>query len=473
MFKLQIDVIKNYIEKYPKSGARELARLIMKEEEVETTDESKYINTLRARIEYTRKIEKEAKSEETKPKVKKERYIWKTIYGQIDIPVSEIDELFYQYSKHGLNMSQTAIINKHNLEAWQWQSIKRKLQLVKDANIFSPYTVNKYEGPKLEEMINELIGRRYKNKGLLVEEAYHKQTLKAYKKVIDEDEKFIHSKDVFYNEVLRMMPKADFKNTLPITKGKVVNGEVVITIADLHNGARIENIQNTLDFNPRILEGYLDQMAEEINQQNYKAVNLAFLGDLIESFTGLNHKNSWKGIEFGYYGSTVVIKTVELISRFISKVNNVKRLIGVNGNHDRSTSDNKEDTRGEIGTLIFYMLKQMYVDKIEILHHEDCVSIKIDGIQYIITHGHLPEMKKGSDKIINRYGNSQLFNLILTGHLHSRIISDDDENYRHIWCPSLFTGNRFSKQLGFSSTAGYLRITNNGKDRPNVNDITL
>ena len=94
-------------------------------------------------------------------------------------------------------------------------------------------------------------------------------------------------------------------------------------------------------------------------------------------------------------------------------------------------------------------------------------------IQYIITHGHLPEVKKGASKIVNEYGNNRLFNLILTGHLHSRIISDDSRKHRHIWVPSLFTGNRYSKQLGFSSTAGYLRITNNGKDKPNINDITL
>jgi len=57
--------------------------------------------------------------------------------------------------------------------------------------------------------------------------------------------------------------------------------------------------------------------------------------------------------------------------------------------------------------------------------------------------------------------------------LHSRIISTDSRKIRHIWCPSLFTGNEYSKQLGFSSTAGYLQIENNGKGFPNVTDITL
>ena len=472
MSKIHINIITEYIKKYSKLGDTDLARLILQEnsEGQESNDVS--VNRVRSRISIEKK---RLGSKETEPKVVKKRYRWKTIYGSIDIPVDEIDELFYEYSKHGLNMSQTAIINKHGFEAWQWQSIKRKLQLLKDSNLFSPHTVSLYSGKELDEMINELISRKYKNKGQLVEKAYEKQTLKAYKKVIDENDKLILEKDIFYNEILAQLPKAKL-NTIINKARKAKNKKKehgVITLADLHLGARVEKLHNTPDFNPEVLEGYLDKMAEQINQEQYGSVTLAFLGDLIESFTGLNHKNSWKGIEYGYYGSTVVIKTVEMLTRFISKVNNVDRVLGVNGNHDRSTSDNKEDSSGEIGTIIFFMLKNILGKYIEVIHQEDVVSIEVDGIQYIITHGHLGESKKGAEKIINLYGNNKLFNIILTGHLHSRIISDDSSRFRHIWCPSLFTGNQYSKQLGFSSTAGYLRIESNGEGKPNVYDICL
>lgn len=36
---------------------------------------------------------------------------------------------------------------------------------------------------------------------------------------------------------------------------------------------------------------------------NYSEVNILFLGDMIESFTGLNHKNSWKGLQKGMIGA--------------------------------------------------------------------------------------------------------------------------------------------------------------------------
>jgi predicted phosphodiesterase len=472
-FELTVAQIQEYVEKNGGLNNFDIAKLIIKEHEISESNSS--VEAIRKRVSRVRTAIEEGRTYDKKdfiPKVDKERYNWNTIYGKIDVPVSQVDELFYEYSRHGLDMSQTAIINKHNLEAWQWQSIKRKLQLVKDSNIFSPHTVGKYKGKELSDKIEQKIARKYENKGALVEEGYKKQTLKAYERVINENEKKLLEKDIFYNEIMSLLPKAKINASVPVNKsGKSKN--IVVTLADLHLGARVEHIQNTPDFNPVILEKYLNTMAIQINQRESKEVTLAFMGDLIESFTGLNHKNSWKGIEYGYFGSTVVIKTVELITRFISKVNNVKLILGVSGNHDRSTSDKSEDTKGEIATIVFYMLGLIYKNKIEIDYHHDVVSREIDGIQYILTHGHLGEAKKSGEKIVNEYGNNKKFNLVLTGHLHSRIIKTDSRMLRHIWCPSLFTGNDYSKQLGFSSTAGYLLIENNGKGFPNVLDVTL
>jgi hypothetical protein len=472
-FDLTIEDICKYIELNPEKNNSEIAEIIIHEKQL--SDGVRNLEAIRKRVSRTKVAiaEDRVKSgKETQVKIQNERYTWNTIYGIVDFNVSHIDELFYEYSRHGLDMSQTAIINKHNLEAWQWQSIKRKLQLVKESNIFSPHTISKYKGKELADKIEEKIARKYEKKGQLVEEAYKKQTLKAYERSIQENEKKLFEKDVFYNEIMNLLPQAKISTSIP-TEKSAKRKSLVITIADLHLGARVEHIQNTPNYNPEVLSMYLDQMAIQINAKESKSVTLAFLGDLIESFTGLNHKNSWKGIEYGYFGSNVVIKTVELITDFISKINNVKLILGVSGNHDRSTSDNKEDTKGEIAILIFYMLGLIYKNKIEIDFNSDVVSREIDGINYIITHGHLGESKKGGEKIVNEYGNNKMFNLILTGHLHSRIISTDSRKIRHIWCPSLFTGNEYSKQLGFSSTAGYLQIENNGKGFPNVTDITL
>lgn len=466
-------IIEKYITLHPYMGNSDLARLIMKEEDGEDTT----FNAVRNKIVRAKKVlvisEDDIEDESSEVSVEDGHYRWSTQYGDISFTVEHVDELFYEYSKHGLNLSQTQIINKHGFEAWEWQSVKRKLTLVKDSNIFSPHTVESLSGPDLEARINEKIARKYENQGELVEKAYQAQTLKAYKKTIDQSEKDKLARQIFENEILEMLPKADIKSKLR-KSSKGVSGHAVIALADLHLGARTENLQNNRDFSPNILEGYLDKVADQVNAEKYAGVSLVLAGDLIESFTGLSHVNSWKGIEFGYYGSKVVIEAVELLSRFFSRINNLDTVLGVNGNHCRSTSSNKEDTTGEIGTIIFYMLEKIFGEQVRFNHHSDTVSEEIDGIQYIIGHGHLPEHKKNkSEYIINEYGNNQLYNMILTGHLHSRVTDADTRRSRYVVCPSLFTGNRYSKTLGFSSNPGYLRIVNNGSGRPNVTDISL
>ena len=44
-------------------------------------------------------------------------------------------------------------------------------------------------------------------------------------------------------------------------------------------------------------------------------VHVHLLGDLIESFTGLNHKNSWKGLDKGMFGVSAVKLFVKLFKK--------------------------------------------------------------------------------------------------------------------------------------------------------------
>ena len=471
MSELNQSRVEKYVEEYKYMNASELSRLILKEINDPNLTFESVRHKVRAAISNITKNDVDDEPEMNL--VEDNHYQWSTQYGDLRFSVDHVDELFYEYSKHGLNLSQTKIINKHGFEAWVWQSIKRKLTLVKDSNIFSPHTVESLSGPDLEKRINEKIARKYKNQGELVEEAYKAQTLKAYEKAINGNERDKLAKQVFETEILEMLPEANVSHTISKSSERS-GGEVVVAIADLHLGARVENLQNTQDFSPSILEDYLDKIASQINDGKHESVTLALVGDLIESFTGLSHVNSWKSIEYGYFGSKVVVEAVEVLSRFFSKVNNLTAVIGVNGNHCRSTSSNKEDTTGEIGTIIFYILEKVFGSHIRFNHHSDTVSEEVDGIQYIIGHGHLPEHKKAkSEYIINEYGNNKIYNMILTGHLHSRITDADTRRSRYVVCPSLFTGNRYSKTLGFSSNPGYLMIRNNGLGKPNVMDISL
>ncbi len=52
---------------------------------------------------------------DTKWIVDNDKYNWKASKGEISLDVNFVDQLFYEYSEYGCNLTQTEIINKHNL----------------------------------------------------------------------------------------------------------------------------------------------------------------------------------------------------------------------------------------------------------------------------------------------------------------------------------------------------------------------
>jgi hypothetical protein len=74
----------------------------------------------------------------------------------------------------------------------------------------------------------------------------------------------------------------------------------------------------------------------------------------------------------------------------------------------------------------------------------------------------------------------------MEGHLHSRIqklnasqirnfkqVDDDTRDCRRQVCPSLFTGNMYSEEGGWSTTAGFLIVEESTSGKPIVHDYPL
>lgn len=257
-----------------------------------------------------------------------------------------------------------------------------------------------------------------------------------------------------------------------------------VIVADLHLGAYIDGLVNTRDYSIPILIKYLETIVSNVNLMNYKEVNVLFLGDMIESFTGLNHKNSWKGLQKGMIGAEVIKFSVNILhEKLLSKINNLNHVKLVAGNHDRLTSDKDEDTDGGACDLIAFGLE---LRGYNIEFHPTIISTEIDGINYILLHGHKGISRRATKDICWDFGKKGVYNVILEGHLHSiiqklsvnlkgkyNIIKDDSVDHIRMNARSLFTGNGFSEDLGYSSNAGFSIITNNGKGLPNINNILL
>jgi hypothetical protein len=253
----------------------------------------------------------------------------------------------------------------------------------------------------------------------------------------------------------------------------------VVKIADLHLGAYVDNLIRTKDFSIDILAQKLYDAANMINERNYKLVHIHILGDIIESFTGLNHKNSWKGLDKAMVGAEAIKLVVRVLhDNFLSRINNLGDIKLVAGNHDRVSSDNKEDVWGGAANLVCWGLELIGYN---IEFNPLVITHVVDDICHIITHGHHGISGKTTKQICWDYGVQGKFNLVCEGHLHSiieklsvrqremfQVIKDDAVDHRRMNCPSFFTGNFYSESLGYTSQSGFVVTEDNGKGIPNV-----
>lgn len=264
----------------------------------------------------------------------------------------------------------------------------------------------------------------------------------------------------------------------------------VVTFADFHIGASVKNLLKAPDFNIEVLLDYIADAVAILNSKQFKEVHVNLLGDFYESLSGMNHENTFKSLGEGMWGANVMIVAHRIIGQhLLAKINNLTSVNIVSGNHDRMTASNKLDNTGEGGKILWYMLQMSFPD-LEIDYHNSVLSKEIDGINYLLTHGDKGYSKKDFSKFVLDYGRTNIYNLVLEGHLHSRFVKKvvsygkkvygdlemvyhDDMNYRKIVCPSLFTGNWFSESLGYGSSAGFIITQNNGAGRPNIQDISL
>lgn len=260
---------------------------------------------------------------------------------------------------------------------------------------------------------------------------------------------------------------------------------LVVSIADLHIGALVRNLINTPDYDLGIVKERLADVAREVNlmsNQGEHPVHIAILGDILESFTGRSKPTLWKEIEV--WGAEAVIVAVEVLTQFLNEINGLAGVYMVAGNHDRMTDKNEDDPEREIARLISHFVFDKLPKDIKTEYHRFLISKEIGGIQYIFTHGDSRFINKNTlGQILFEYGDRKFYNVLVTGHLHSRktkkgaqsdFMELDSQGFRHHTVPSIFTGNYYSESNGWTSEPGFLAFMKRHiGTKPVVLDIPL
>jgi len=262
--------------------------------------------------------------------------------------------------------------------------------------------------------------------------------------------------------------------TTPSIKQK----EGVLKWADLHFGAHIRNLILTKDYDSNILRDGLFKSVQELNQQGFKKAHVHINGDLIESFSGLNHINSWMSMDKDQIGSKAVMLCTDLIAEAVSKIDNLGCIKIVAGNHDRLSKNNDEDVKGGAAELIAWGLS---LKGFNVEFHPYITTHLVDGINHINLHGDKGISKRSTKDIIWDYGIKGKYNFVFEAHLHSlieklsvsqrqkfNVVRDDAVDHRRMHLQSFFTGNYYSETLNFNSNAGYSIVWDNGKGLPMI-----
>lgn len=397
-------------------------------------------------------------------------------YAYVNFPVALIDKMFEEYSRHGgIDKTGAQMIAKYELTPKTWNLIKSGLNLQKESDIFSPWTIENTPTEDLEELKEARISKNLRSKENTLTQytkALQREFKRSVKKENEEDlrlftfmDEFISNKEDLKPIVQRIVVKDILDDVDDLYE---VESTGCAVIADLHMGAMVPQMKRTPKYSSDILKERLQQIAADINAEGYDEVNVACLGDLIETFTGLNHSNSFKGMEAGMWGAQVVIAAQEVLTDFISNINGFGMMYGVGGNHDRSTSNAKEDVTFETAKLIYHYMN--VISEGRVIDFKDIGGFWFDSQEdtwIVPTHGHLMLAKQPGATLSWKYGKQGVHNVHLQGHLHSLIVKNNDfgKDFEKWICPSIFSGNMYSEQGGWDGSAGWMLLEKDRRGR--------
>lgn len=239
------------------------------------------------------------------------------------------------------------------------------------------------------------------------------------------------------------------------------SGKAVVSLADFHYGLKSDGRLLSPGYSKDKLGELMSSAVSLINSGGYEDVTLLVLGDLIESFSGLNHPSTWRELESSGMGA--IIGVFEMFCRnLFDKIHNVKKIYVVSGNHDRITPD-KGDLLGDGAGLFSYLMGLRYPG-IPVEFDPLMVRFAIDDVFYLGHHGNYFKGKKPYD-IAFDYGDQSKVNIVVSAHEHHREdggrvskgkqgIHVDTMRVRGVKIPSFVTGNFYSQSLGAHSNPG-------------------
>lgn len=238
--------------------------------------------------------------------------------------------------------------------------------------------------------------------------------------------------------------------------------ELVVLLSDWHIGYQFKD-SKTGGYNFEILkeriQHFINKTVKEILERDIRNVTIYFVGDLIEH---VSMRNVNQAFDTEFTLSEQITKGTRLLIDVIQQISDVTEgnlkfgMIG--GNHDRLQGNKNEKIYNDnvayivLDTLINLQELELF-NGIEIIDNRDDVYTIEDQVcvkNIIVNHG---DTLKGNVNHIPKFIKDQVFDILITGHVHHLKVKQEDYTRQHITVGSTIGYNTYSKELNLSRTA--------------------
>ena len=400
-----------------------------------------------------------------------EDYMFELKRGGITHKVDRVtvDIVICAYSRQGLNLTTGLIQSILDISPDIVKAIIYNLNINKESKPYSQYSEDNLEASDLYNELNDnlsyLLDRWKENDGTTITKLN-----KVYKKsILLEQQKDLKFK-ALVSDLVNKLPKVSFDSMESSSIEDLQEDgydHSHIFIPDMHIGLEQDN------YNTDIIRKQLEYILTFIEEA--PNVHVHFMGDIIHSVSGLNHRDTWKNMDPSSTGAEAIIQPYKLLVEFLSTIENLHSVNIVGGNHDRISSNRSEENTGEGAKLIAFMLQEtledipVNFDSFRIVDNED------PKMTVILLHGDKPVDKEPGQSIAWTYGNPDKFNYIMTAHMHSRkqMPKDDGLTFRKEALPAFCPSDNYAKTVAHGSLPGFKLVSAGSNKLPLVMDIPL
>ena len=367
------------------------------------------------------------------------------------LPVEEIDKMFYDFSKHGGNLSWEEMLEKYQLKPNVWYMIKNRLRLYKDSNVISPYTAENTPKHQLDKIVVDATHRHIDTIKQRMVQTHEKLYAKESKRAI----KTLSNVEYFLDNIEKYIDKYKAKEIKWVEKQKPSwLHPLVIAMSDFHFGKKW-----TADIVKR-----MSLIKDFILSQPHDAVHIMSLWDLWEAFVeGGMHDGQSEWMEMHGFGLMMFI--VSIFEKMLTDVYASGKCItftGIGGNHDRMGKSHGQDMSRTWALVIYEMIKRGMSKtdiKMNILT-EKVNSFAYGSTHYIIHHGDDGFSNRRAEDILWKNGNNSKHNVILNGDKHNATFKET-KNATWVQLPALAWAWEYDARLDLHSEPWFVIIEEN------------